>query len=328
MLKVYYYKPEECPWKGKSPKGPLPDGFKLAGTQEAAPQSADVFVYPHDLLEHRPEHLTLLPYFKGREKRHVFFGCSEWPLAFGLPSIFIRCNYRLYMADTDEHTVAWPWPVEDFKEWVSPPKDGFRYDVTFHGRVTASQVRQDVLRSCVEWSDLRCDFGAWKDFHGYIDDPKLLEKRKKEFLGSNRHSRLVLAPASIRGDVPYRFYEAMSQGRVPVHFGDRFVLPFGGMIPWDRFSLYFAEAEGKIAGRLIRDWLNSKTDDDILKMGMMGRSYWERYLAVEKWPEMFTMMVEKQLRIQADRVVELAREAEAAKRADELSKESNQVKEE
>lgn len=251
--------------------------------------AADVFVYP-GALHSMTYPMNRLLHFRGNEQRFVFFHCSDDEKLYNEKCLFIRCNTRDWYLVHDPNTISWPWPVEDFKDNIET--DQFLFDVTFQGWISSAPRRQSVASVT---NDLRCDIATYRDFYGYIGGTNEGLRRRKEFLRSMNQSRVALCPESIPGVFPYRFFEAMSAGRVPCLVGSHYVLPFADEIPYDKFCIFVrADHADRTAESIVR-FIESHTDDEIKALGKMAREYWDRYLNSEKWVQMMTYAVEKKV---------------------------------
>jgi len=265
------------------------------------PTAADVFVSlaPLDFLLQRGINIANLPYFAGNEERHAFFDVSDGNnTIYDQPCLFMRANLKTWMKERDVNSVAWPWPVDDFAECVDVPEGGFKYDVSFHG-LRLSQARLLSTSSC-EQSGMSTDMRFHPDFTGYYlprgqEMPEGL-RRQREFKRSMQESRVALCPEQILGDIPYRFYEAMSAGRIPVLVGSDYILPFADEIPYSSFCLEISRTNAGDAGAIIREFLKDKTDEEIHYCGFLARLYWTAWLNRDDWPKHMRYTVEKHLR--------------------------------
>lgn len=265
------------------------------------PGEADVFIVPGNLSLFRVgdtferQSLDRLPYYRGNEDRHVFFDVSDnFREAIGSPSIFIRCDVRMWMLKDDPNTIQVAWPVEDYAECLPVPNGGFLYDVSFHGWLSTT-TRTVSSQSCLDNPNLKCDMARYEDFTGYIYHEPEGIRRRAEFRRSMQHSRVCLCPESIPGVLPYRFFEAMSAGRVPLLVSSDYVLPFAEEIPYKDFCFRVSRDDAAQAGVRLRQWLDAFLDERLIEMGQMARHYWERYLDCRKWPEIMGDAVRKQL---------------------------------
>lgn len=283
-MKQYIYQPREVgldldDW----PSGTL----RLDGIEQTRnPDEADIFVCPGSLMMFQnPTSLDRFPFMKGREERHVFFDVSDYEMQYGKPCIFIRCNTRDWYFKNDPNTISFAWPVEDYAECVDVPAGGFTYDVSFQAWLS-SIARKQAARSCLETTRLRSDIAGYSDFTGYLkaDDPELA-RRRAEFRRSMRESRVALCPESIPGVFPYRFFEAMSAGRVPLLVGTGYVFPFSDEIPYKDFSIALPTSEASRAGQFIVEFLDVHNDEELVHMGKMARHFWKEFLNSADWPK-------------------------------------------
>ena len=301
-LKAYIYKPEEVgltKW---------PDGLlRVEGTETVDdPTQADIFICPGPLCNGdgypgftEPHRLERFPYMAGNEARHVFFDISDgFSTIYDKPCLFIRCNLKTWMKARDLNSVSWPWPVDDYPECVDLPEGGFKYDVSFHGwRLSSSRLESTA--SC-EQSDLTTDFVFHPDFTGkYL--PRGQEtaegwRRRKGFVDSMRQCRVSLCPEQIPGDFPYRFFEAMSAGRIPVMVGSDYILPFADEIPYDSFILEISRNDAANSGAIIQEFLRGKSDHELHLRGLMARHYWQQWLSREEWSRTIRYVVDKHMK--------------------------------
>lgn len=295
-MKQYIYSPAEAGFAAW-PSGELRlDGFEVT----TDPSEADIFVSPGNLSMYLnvgvQEGLRRLPYFTGRESRHVLFDVSDnFRQAIGLPCIFLKCDIRSWMLKDDPNSVAVAWPVEDYAECVDILAEGFKFDVSFHGWLSTDTRRQSS-QACLDNPGLRCDIARYEDFTGYIYHEPEGIRRRAEFRRSMRESRLALCPESIPGVLPYRFFEAMSAGRVPVLVSSDFVLPFTDEIPYDKFILRVSRDDASRADVAIQEFIKLTTDEELIRMGKLAREYWVKYLNREDWARTMAYSVDKKLK--------------------------------
>ncbi len=290
-LKAYTYTPKEAGLEA------WPDGvIRLEGTQAVSDAAdADVFVYPGPVHNMTSADLRRLPYFTARPERHVFFHCAdskEHENLYHEPSIFIRCNTRDWTLRGDPNAISWPWPVEDFSQCIDS-SEGFDFDVSFHGW-RSSRTREQSLDSIRE-SGLVVDLAEHADFFGYMQHTDLGRSRRAAHLASLKASRLALCPESILGVFPYRFFEAMSAGRVPFLVGSHYILPWADVIPWDSFILTCPREQASEAGHIAMEFLGPKTDAELIEMGLEARRWWESHLHRDKWASLMTLAVERKI---------------------------------
>jgi hypothetical protein len=139
------------------------------------------------------------------------------------------------------------------------------------------------------------DFYGTNEFYGYIerDRPEDAKVRKELFKSSLKNCLVQLTPCSIWNVFPYRMYEAMSAGRVPMLFCHDYCLPFTDKIDWDKCIVKFDVQQAPDAGPLIQEWLSHHTENEIIEMGRYGRNMWETWLNRDRYPELMTQAVEE-----------------------------------
>lgn len=316
MPKVYYYTDAEVghPWIG-------PDGDRVEEckkhniphprfvwydwpgfTRVADPSEADVYVTRQRLIGLADEVIESLPYYKGDARhRHVFFGLGPDGGAEAFrdlsqfPGVFVRACVNQTMLESNPDTIVWPWPVDDLGEYMPLPPGGFQYDAVFQGW-TAGHT-EPVLRA-VEQSNLRLHVHRLSNFWPNIDgrDPEEGSRLRKSYLESMQISRVALCPSSNpRGSMRYRFYEAMSMGRVCLLLGDECVLPLSDRITWQDCIIRVANHDVLEVGAILERWLARHTDAEILAMGARARQVWEKYLWRGNWGVVLGALVRRRL---------------------------------
>ena len=293
-LRAYFYAAKEV-GMSEWPSGQLRFDNTIHVVKD--PEGADIFACPGPLsLFQDPNKLDLFPHMKDAEQRHVFFDVADRTTMFnGKSCVFIRCNLTTELLQSDPNSISWPWPVEDFSECIEPPEGGFKYDVSFQGWV-GSPTRYQSVNACLQNPAITRDIQTYPDFTGYIYETPEGIRRRKEFRRSMKESRLALCPESGKGILPYRFYEAMSAGRVPVCVSSDHVFPFEDEIPYDEFVLKIPRDKAHVTGQCIREFLDQHSDDDIIAKGAKARSWWVQRLNREDWPQTMAYAVRKKFK--------------------------------
>jgi len=313
MLKKYIYSDDEVgvPWPGPDADFILPSGHRkydaewprfvwheLPGFEETTdPQQADVFVMRQRLIW--VNDITKLPYLKGNEERHVFFdlGSDSDPRCFrdfpGVPAIFLRAVCNDEMVRRNPTTVAWPWPIDDMKDYA--PNIGFKYDVVFQGQVVRGGERK--LLESLQRAGLNIYFRENPTFYGTMPWGTTEKVNlRHQFLETMAGARLSLCYRSCADPViRYRFYEALSMGRVPVLFCDGCVLPFADRIDYSHCSIRLDECDVNNTGEFLKDWLASHNDKEIVEMGLYGRAMWEKWLKHENWTKIVEIVIREKM---------------------------------
>jgi hypothetical protein len=302
MLRVYRVTSADLAKTGYH--GPLDEALRFDQFVQTDPQNADVIVVPlslregpEDLNRHRLRGLVAL--LGQPEEKFAAFDCSDYEEMYpDTPNaMFIRCNLKGWMRRAMPRSIPWAWPVENFKDIMALPEGGFKYDVSGHMWLS-SNVRISACEEVKKAFGDKADIVTRTEFYGYIerDDKPRADKLKADFKRSMQESRVSLCPRSIAAVFPYRFFEAMSAGRIPALFCDDYCLPWEKEIPYRDFCIMAGDQDTPSAGQIIKDWLAGKSDAEIIERGKVGRQYFERYLNRENCDALFREAIENQLR--------------------------------
>lgn len=301
MIKTYHVKWEELAQFGyKQIDGPI----RLINTHEVpTAKEADAVIIPVPLREHTPPVLpwstakAIIDYLGVDERRTVWFDCSddEWSDHGLVPNaMYIRCNLKPFMKKEMPNSIAHFWPVENYKECIAVPEEGFKYDVSGHMWISGG-CRKNSCESMLSTPGLNCDIRMFPNFTGYVYSlPEGIEKRKN-FRISMRESRLALCPISIPSVFPYRYYEAMSAGRVPILIGDDFSFPFADHVDYAEFTIQIPVNECHMSGPRVRAWLDNHNDQEIIQLGLKARKAWETWLDRDNQSALWAIAVEERL---------------------------------
>jgi len=305
-MKIYTYKENEISAFPKFQERPWePQGEDV--TEVKSPDEADFIICPvalHRVQSKDPTRrlfggakipVERLPYWEKYESKHVFFDCSDYEVSLaGTSATLIRCNLRDWMKK-DGHCIPWFWPVDNLRQCVEKPQDGFKYEVSFHGWLS-TDVRKKSVASCQEALGKRFDYKTFPNFFGHlpVDHPERIQRRK-DFLQSIKESRMLLCPQSIQGVFPYRFYEALSAGRIPILFCTGFNLPFQDEIDWNRCIVTFPAEQASNAGPLIKKFLSETSEEKLEDMRIYGRQMWAKWLNRDKQPRLIAYALNKEL---------------------------------
>lgn len=300
MLKAYYYSAAEAGLPGDYPPGLLRlaegDGLSERVTD---PAQADIFILPTIMRNIGPERFSRLPYLAGNERRTMAWNLADdMAIEYPCGPLYLRAESTRALQLKCETVQGWPWPVEDL--WPAGLRQAddtapFTYDVCFQGWAS-SDLTNAVCESVQRQAGLRSHIQLHKFFYGYHDTDPAYAHYRQSFIETLRASRLSLVPRSIpAGVIRYRFYEALSAGRVPVHFCDGRVLPWATKIDYAECSLHIDEKRAAEAGEIIAWWLVRHDDNDIRRMGRYGRIAWQRWLNRDKWPALFLVAAQEYL---------------------------------
>lgn len=292
-LRAFYYEPKHI-GISEFASGCL----TLKGDTEAVtdPAIADVFILPIDLSHVSQEQLYALPYLRGNERRHVMFSICENPdRTVGIPAMIFRCDNNRHLLEAGETTTStWPWGSQNYYN----PSIAFSYDVCFQGWQGMTDL---VHRACasVQKTNLKSYIKINQEFFGFIEsrgETEKVEQLRKEYLDSMLASRLLLTPQSHpTGVVRYKFYEAMSAGRIPVLISDYAIPALSEKIDYSRCSLRIAESDVDQTGYILTEWLMKHTDEEIIAMGQYGHQAWAEWLDDDLWEYNWTRLIQERL---------------------------------
>ncbi len=309
MVKIHSLRPEALRLLGYTQFSEL--NFKGATMVDTIEEADAVFIplptrpvldpSQHGIHMGAPELQEIITKFRLEEKRVITYDCSDFTADYTATNpncIFIRCSAKGWYVRQMPRTISWPWPVENWADVVPMPEGGFKYDVSGHMWLSSS-TRVNAIDSVRETFGARADLVTRKEFWGYLerDDLARAMPMKVAMKKSMQESRVSLCPASIPNVFPYRFFEALSAGRVPALFCSDYVLPFGTKVKYNDFCLMFGEEDSRQAGPLIKEWLSRHTDDEIIAMGLRGREAFQQWLNVrDRGDELMTYAIEEALR--------------------------------
>src|SRR3989304_2040987 len=245
MLKIYTYSIDAI-WPHKEKPG---GSLRLDDQVEQVvdPDAADFVIVPPSIHDFENRHLdiaSLLPHLKGREEKHVWVEVAECfndHVALVGPGVFFHCACKRQHLEKHPTAISFPWPVEDLGQLVPKPPNEFKYDGSFQGWLSCA-VRKQAFESCRQ-ELTRVHLEGHDMFYGYYENTDLGRARKASYLKTLSESRVLLCPSSQRGVFPYRFFEAMSAGRIPALVCDDYILPFADKIPYHEFCIFISEAE-------------------------------------------------------------------------------------
>lgn len=275
----------------------LPDTF----TPVYNPSEADCYWISSDLGHVEAYHggaleiymrLPMLAHWRGNEARHVAYFCSDGAEPVGLPLIMFRQSF--FKNRRDPNVVAWPYAVEDFGDLVTGDFSELPYDVSFVGSRVSSTSRIASFDSVQSTPWLRSFLDDSKLHWGSVEHTEVGRRRKALFVRSMAESKLVLA-ARGGGLSCYRFFEAMSAGRVPVLLADDWELPHANLIDWPSCIIQIPERDASKAGPILLDYLSRTSDDELAEMGCRCRQAWCAYLNPVVWPEQMERCVRERL---------------------------------
>lgn len=300
-LRIYEYRLEDV-WPSDKPRPGAIMRLDDQVEKVSDPDAADFFIVPVPIWDYEYHHVdprSMVPHLERKPERHCFLEIADdigdHDRLFG-SCVWFFCNMNLERKTWHKNAVPIPWPVADLSECVPLPDGGLKYDVSFQGWVTPhhhAKTRVPSVDSCRRIFGERAYLRCIDTFYGYRESTEQGKEDRRTYLESLRASRVSLCGGSIPGVFPYRFWEAMSAGRIPALICDGCVFPFADRIPYKEFCIFIPEAEAGRSGEIIQEWLSGKNDDEIIARGALGRRHWEQWLDSNKWPSTMRVCLEE-----------------------------------
>lgn len=274
----------------------------------AAPDKAEVFLFPYDLghfvnflrEDGCAVFLRRLPHFSGNERRHVFSdngdiaGCPPLPSGFlkrsllrswgqalaGKPHVFTQPE-----APSPRCIVTW----YELPAHVAADKPHFdwhklRYDCSFVGAY--SHVLRNAACTALEREPaLRFYNGGFDSiivcdntfFHK--EQPEEEKARRRElFRRVTKDSLMVLCPPGV-GPQSVRMYETMYYGRIPLLFTTQARYPLEDRVPYSAFCYTIAESDVLRSGEIVRGILASHNEQDLHARCALACKTWNRHFS-------------------------------------------------
>jgi hypothetical protein len=270
---------------------------------------ADVIMVPMILFNLMRANIDIrrLKYMTGDLKRkHVFCDVADyfetWP---DLDCIFLRGALTAKMLHANPRSMNLAWPISGSGEFdPTLPPGGIKYLVSFHGWVRGeASLRGRAVQSCQARLGSRADLATYADFYGYLAGQPEGIRRQREFKRSMRESIFALCPASItagpddgRGGVyPYRMFEAMAAGRVPILIVSEHVEPRPDVVHYADFCYAIPERDVDGVGDYIEALSRQQDPAFYLAKGALARKAYYDHLDDRQWSRIMREMVVAQL---------------------------------
>lgn len=272
---------------------PAPEAF----TEVSSPAAAEVFLFPWAIGQYidagRREDIwnviASLPYFKGRENRHILWDDGDFTFAPPFPVSLFKISVTGAIAHS---CVSVPYTLPAHILTTQPSFDWghIAYDTSFVGNVTNALRKAAVASIKRQAPELRlmADFdNAFTTRDGYFfntrerADKGEMNRRQTLYKESLEKSLTVLCPPGV-GPYSIRMYETMYMGRIPVLFEDESVYPLAMHINYSAFCVRIAKGDVMATGEILRHWLRDTPLDEMHQMGILACRTWNRYFAPDK----------------------------------------------
>lgn len=155
--------------------------------------------------------------------------------------------------------------------------------------------RGTVLNILESTGRLDTNFIARNDYCAGIDrekDQEGLARVRKEYYDSIFGSDYVLCIRG-KGNYSYRFYEALSSGRIPVFVNTDSPLPFSDIVNWHGHCVWVDHREVQNITDIICSFHDRLSPADFRERQESNRALWERMLIPEKFFSILLRSLEK-----------------------------------
>lgn len=278
-MKIYVYpKPIFPTIKSTKPVAAM-EGIE----SNSSPENADYLIYPFWLYsramkqwrQYVPklrEGCRLLPYYRGNERKHIFFDMNDNSNSYGLKSHFFRTSIVIHNVDRRAHSV--PYTQRPISYRLFRPAEEPKYHLSFCGNINAHK-RKKWCRSIQARLDGLFLLKGHDKYYGHVP-PHAKSELEDKYIKMIQRSRFVLCP---RGGGPSsrRVYETMAAGRVPVVISSHWIPPFNHVIDWSDLIVH-----GKNAERTM-DNLETVSDEQAAEMGQRCQLVWYDYIRDVTW---------------------------------------------
>lgn len=145
--------------------------------------------------------------------------------------------------------------------------------------------RKKYLTQLEEEPDLTTNF-IIRD--GYIG--RLKQRQRKEFI-YNMHNNLFTFCMRGAGNFSVRFYETLMMGRIPIVVKTNSIFPFEDKIDYKKVGIFIEESDlenEKSLCKIIIDYFNEKTNDELLEIQKNNRNLYLKYFHKKTiWEQIF-----------------------------------------
>ena len=322
------------PWSSMAPPrnlvlmadGDTEPGFYFSNPEyfvEVPPEEAEIFLFPFDLNPlvnlmspgEMAAFMRGLPYFSGRERRHVFMDMGDKSAYAPLPVLLCKCSLLasfgdaapalpfLYRGEGDDSPSCIPMPYMVPPHVLADRPDfnfsRIRYDCSFVGGFNHI-IRNAACASVAHEPDVRFFDGSFESIESgdtgfYIvrTFPQEETARRQElFRRVTKDSLMVLCPPGI-GPQSFRFYETLYYGRIPVLFTQAVRYPLEHLIEYDAFSFRIALEDVLETGRILKRILHEHSKEDMHERCVRACKTWNAFFREEVFfARLFTMIRE------------------------------------
>ena len=212
---------------------------------------------------------TICNYAKKYNKRVISFFTSDSSDTYNLPDNLILFRTSLYKSKKQNNERVMPaLHPEHFSGDINIPKK----EISFCGQVT--QLRHNIIHKIINLN-IPTNFIYRQGFWAPEVGSKI--KARKQYYTNLSNNRYTLCIRG-EGNFSFRFYEALSFGRIPILIDTDNDLPFNNIIDWSKHIIRIQESEIPLLPRLLEE------DNRCM---MSNREMWREYLSVNGYTKNF-----------------------------------------
>lgn len=284
---------------------------------EGNPSLADFLLIPHNffLIKEKKEYIqTFVSISKKHGKKIIIFAYGDSDEDIDIPNSIIFRTSR-YGSQQKENEIIMPAFVEDLSDSCDfeprtkrsgKPVVGFCGWAEFGGvlqniklgvkNILASYTKGNVFRQGL-WFRKRViealrkshavetNFIIRKFYSGHRKTIKMPpEQARVEYIENLRNCDLALVVKGA-GNFSFRFYEALSAGRVPLFVDTDCVLPLGNIIDYTKFVLFVDYKDIDRMGEIVSEFYGKISDEEFFVMQKTAREAFDGCLRADKFFE-------------------------------------------
>lgn len=201
-------------------------------------------------------------------------------------SVILRTSF--YSDDRSTNEYAIPAFVDDlikkyFGGQFKPKNKNLKPIISFCG-YDNSPCRRDALNKLKYCKNIIPNFIIRNNFWGGAINGRLMKPeafKVRQDLVNNMSEGDYAFCARGGGNFSYRFYEAMSMGKIPLFVNSKCVLPFENIIDWKKLCLWVEESEISNIEEIILNFHNSISNEEFVNKQIQCRNIWKEYLSPE-----------------------------------------------
>lgn len=250
------------------------------------PNNADFFFFPYDIgwmtdtqdSATVAKYLADLPYYKGNEKRHVFFDHGDKQSLIDIPSIFFKVSVPCKTRNKSIHQIWYDIPDHVKNDKYTFNMNNMKYQTSFIGSIN-NDIRKYITRAIsIDKRIKSCvDTVEGKVKNGFYTKPMISREEKRIrsllFRETTKKSYTVLCLPGI-GPLSVRLFETMYYGRIPILIKDISSLPRNDIVNYSEFCIFFEINEISRIGEIISHRISSMQSDQIAAMCKKACKTW------------------------------------------------------